>query len=59
MPKSTILLTGASGTVGFVVLKQLVKKSDFNIIAFDKENDSSINKLAPFKDKIKLIYGNI
>ncbi len=59
MKKSTILLTGASGTVGFEVLQQLINKAVYKIIVFDKESKAAIKKLAPFKDKIDLIFGDI
>lgn len=59
MKKSTILLSGASGTVGFEVLQQLINKAVYKIIVFDKESKAAIKKLAPFKDKIDLIFGDI
>ena len=58
MTKKNILLTGASGTVGFEVLKQLVKKDVYNISIFDKSSKLSIEKLKPF-EKVNLIYGDI
>ncbi|MCX7548263.1 NAD(P)-dependent oxidoreductase [Xanthomarina sp. F1114] len=59
MKKTHILLTGASGTVGFEVLKQLIKKGDYNISVFDKESKLSRKKLSPYNDQINLIYGDI
>ncbi len=57
--QKSVLLTGASGTVGYEVLKQLVKIPNLRITVFDKETKVSIEKLSPFKDRVKLIYGDI
>ncbi|MEO9076128.1 MAG: NAD(P)-dependent oxidoreductase, partial [Gelidibacter sp.] len=59
MTKTNILLTGASGTIGFEVLKQLIAKGIYNITAFDKKNKLSIEKLITYKDKVRLIFGDI
>lgn len=59
MPIKNILLTGASGTVGFEALKQLLQNKSYNITVFDKESKISLKKLAPFNDEIKIIYGDI
>ena len=55
----SILLTGASGTVGYEALKQLLEIPDLNITVFDKKTKASVRKLDSFKDKIKLVYGDI
>ncbi len=57
--RKSILLTGASGTVGFEVLKQLVKLPNVKITIFDKETKASVKKLNPYKNKVHIIYGNI
>lgn len=59
MSKKNILLTGASGTVGFEVLKQLQENKLYNVTVFDKESKISIKKLSPLKNQIKIIYGDI
>lgn len=59
MTKKTILLTGASGTVGFEVLKQLLEKRCYSICVFDKKSKLSKEKLEPFSNQIKIIYGDI
>lgn len=41
MKKKNVLLTGASGTVGFEALKQLLAKDLYTITVFDKENEQS------------------
>jgi nucleoside-diphosphate-sugar epimerase len=58
--RKKILLTGASGTVGFEVLKQLYKLKDrFEITVFDMKSNKAIKKFQPFRKHITVIYGNI
>lgn len=59
MKKKNILLTGASGTVGFEALLQLIKKNEYNITVFDKETKHSRNKLLPFAKEVRIIFGDI
>ena len=55
----SVLLTGASGTVGFEVLKQLVEIPELKITVFDKKTKASVKKLDSYEDKVELIYGDI
>ena len=57
--EKSILLTGASGTVGFEVLKQLVEIPNHKITVFDKKTKASVKKLNSYKDKVELVYGDI
>lgn len=57
--KKRILLTGASGTVGFETLKHLVKNPNYNITVFDVKTAKSFKKLKPFSDRIEIVYGDI
>jgi len=58
--KTRILLTGASGTVGYEVLKQLYQQQDkFEITVFGTRSKRSLKHLSPFKDWIQIVYGNI
>lgn len=57
--KQSVLLTGASGTVGYEVLKQLLDLPNLNITVFDKETPASVKKLEPFTKRINLVYGDI
>src|SRR5690606_18499397 len=57
--RKSILLTGASGTVGYEVLKQLCEIPDLNITVFDKRTKVSAQKLDSFKRKVNLVYGDI
>ena len=59
MKKKNVLLTGASGTVGFEALKQLLAKGLYSITVFDKENDLARKKLLPYEKQINLIFGDI
>ena len=59
MIKKNILLTGASGTVGFEALKQLLALDRYTITVFDQESEASREKLLPFKDKITVVFGDI
>lgn len=59
MKKKNVLLTGASGTVGFEALKQLLDAKLYNVTVFDKKTPQSEGKLLPFKDQVTLIFGDI
>ena len=59
MKKKNILLTGASGTVGFEALKQLLAKDLYAITVFDKENELARKKLLPYQKQINIIFGDI
>lgn len=55
-----ILLTGASGTVGQAVLKELcTMKNKYEVTVFDKKSRKTINKFKPFKGDIDIVYGDI
>ncbi|WP_194852291.1 NAD-dependent epimerase/dehydratase family protein [Nonlabens antarcticus] len=58
MTPKHILLTGASGTVGFEALKQLVKKG-YEVTAFDKKSKASSKKLRSFENQAHVIFGDI
>ncbi|MBZ4034229.1 NAD(P)-dependent oxidoreductase [Flavobacterium sp. 17A] len=57
--KKRILLTGASGTVGFEALQHLVENPDYEITVFDVKTRKSIKKLAPFQSRVEIVYGDI
>jgi nucleoside-diphosphate-sugar epimerase len=55
-----VLLTGASGTVGKEVLKQLCELSDtVEITVFDKKSENSKSFYKKFSTNIDLIFGDI
>ena len=58
--RKKVLLTGASGTIGFEVLKQLFEHSElYDITVFDLKTYRSKRKFAPYKKSIHIVYGNI
>lgn len=59
MKKKNILLTGASGTVGFEALKQLIASDLYAITVFDKENEQSRKKLLALENQVNVVFGDI
>lgn len=58
--RKKILLTGASGTVGFEVLKQLYENKElYDITVFDVKSYKSKRRFTPYKKEINIVYGNI
>ena len=56
---TNILLTGASGTVGSEVLRQLAFSENVNLTVFDQKTSKSKRIFAPYKNHIKVIYGDL
>jgi nucleoside-diphosphate-sugar epimerase len=55
-----ILLTGASGSVGCEVLKQLYQQRDkYDITVLGTRSKRSLKNLAPYKKGITIVYGDI
>lgn len=59
MSKKSILLTGASGTVGSEILKQLVDQDKYDITVFDKRSEKSQKIFSPYLKKISIVYGDL
>lgn len=57
--KKHILLTGASGSVGYEILQQLISKKQYHITVFDIKSKNSQKKLKKFNNKCNIIYGDI
>lgn len=58
--RKRILLTGASGTVGYAVLKELCSvKNRYEVTVFDVRSSKTIKKLKPYSDEITIVYGDI
>jgi len=56
----SILLTGASGTVGQEVLRQLCESgADYNITVFDLETKLSKSYFKKFAGRINVVFGNL
>ncbi len=54
-----VLLTGASGSVGYQVLKQLIQKDDVKLTVFNKKSLQSKKLFKPYKERINIFYGDI
>jgi nucleoside-diphosphate-sugar epimerase len=55
-----VLLTGASGTVGREVLRQLCESPrQYDVTVFDKKTRPSIAAFRKYRDRISVIYGDI
>ena len=60
MTKKTVFLTGATGVMGMATLKELVAKSDsLKIKVLVRDSDVNHKKLAPYKDKIEIVWGDL
>ncbi len=59
MKSYNILLTGASGTVGREVLKQISNHPSYNVTVFDVKTKQSELLLKKYSDTIKIVYGDI
>lgn len=58
--KIKVLLTGASGTVGYEILKHLHQQKDrFEITVFDLDNSKTRKMFSKFKKEIQIKYGDI
>ena len=53
------MLTGASGTVGSEVLHQLAFSENIHLTVFDQKTSKSKRIFAPYKNHIKVIYGDL
>ncbi len=58
--RKRILLTGASGTIGIEVLKQLAELySKYDVTIFDIKLTKTVKRFTPFRNIVTIIYGNI
>jgi nucleoside-diphosphate-sugar epimerase len=54
-----VLLTGASGTVGSEVLKQLAAMKNIRLTVFDKQSGRTKKIFATYKNNVEIIYGDL
>ncbi len=54
-----VLVTGAAGTIGIHVIKNLLSEGKYEITAVDLKNKRVYNRLKRFKRRINIIYGDI
>jgi len=60
MEKSKVLLTGASGTVGIEIFKELLKRSNiYDIRLFLRASNKNKNRFRPFLKKVEIFWGSI
>ncbi|HOH71936.1 MAG TPA: NAD(P)H-binding protein, partial [Paludibacteraceae bacterium] len=60
MSKKTVFLTGATGVMGWAGLQELLQRTDrFNITVLARPSKINKKKLAPFADKIRVVWGDL
>lgn len=60
MNKKTVFLTGATGTMGWAGLHELMQRTDrFNITILARQSEVNKKKLAPIADKINIVWGDL
>ena len=52
---TNVFLTGATGTMGWAGLQELLNKPDVNVTILARQSKKNIKKLEPIKDKITII----
>ena len=54
-----ILLTGASGGIGYAVFQQLLRTKKYSLSIFIRESRKNIKRFTPYQDEINIIYGDL
>lgn len=54
-----VLVTGAAGSVGLIVLKYLLSEGKYEITALDLKNKKTQKKLKKYRKRINIVYGDI
>lgn len=60
--KKTVMLTGASGNMGFAGFKELYKKKDkFNTVLLLRKSEKNEKKFAPYMNdpSVKIVWGDL
>ena len=58
--KKTVFLTGATGTMGWAGLQELLKHDDkLDIVILARHSQKNIEKLKPLQDRIKIVWGDL
>ena len=54
-----VLVTGAAGSIGWLVLKFLLSEGKYEITALDLKNKNTQKKLKRYRKRINVIYGDV
>lgn len=57
--KQNVLLTGASGGIGYAVFQQLLRSKKYSLSIFIRESRKNIKRFNPYQDEINIIYGDL
>lgn len=58
--KKRIFLTGATGSMGWAGLQELLKKQDrFDLTVLARPSATNKKKLAPYADKVRIVWGDL
>ena len=58
--KKTVFLTGATGTMGWAGLHELLKHDDkLDIVILARHSQKNIKKLEPLQNRIKIVWGDL
>ena len=56
---TNVFLTGATGTMGWAGLQELLKKTNVNVTILARHSKKNIKKLEPLKDRINIVWGDL
>ncbi|MBQ8902122.1 MAG: NAD(P)-dependent oxidoreductase [Bacilli bacterium] len=54
-----VLVTGAAGSIGMLVIKYLLSEGKYEITALDLRNKRVLKKLKKYRKRINIIYGDV
>lgn len=54
-----VLVTGAAGSIGLLVIKYLLSEGKYEITALDLRNKKVLKKLKKYRKRVNIIYGDI
>ena len=58
--KKTVFLTGATGTMGWAGLQELLARPDeYAVTVLARKSPKNEKKLAPYADKIRIVWGDL
>ena len=56
---TNVFLTGATGTMGWAGLQELLRKSDVKVTILARKSQKNVDKLSPIQDKINIVWGDL